>query len=157
LIIPFSAVAAGLVDFAFSFLVLFGLMLFYRVSLSWNILWLPLLMLLALLAALAVGLWLAALNVQYRDVQHMVPFVIQAWMYASPVVYSIDLIPEGGPWRVIYALNPMVGVIQGFRWALLGAEPPNQIMWVSVGVVLLLLASGLYYFRHMERTFADTV
>lgn len=157
LIIPFSAVAAGLVDFGFSFLVLVGLMLFYGVALSWNMLWLPLLMLLALLAALAVGLWLAALNVQYRDVQHMVPFLIQAWMYASPVAYSLDLIPADGPWRVLYALNPMVGVIQGFRWALLGATPPSQIMWVSVAMVVILLVSGLYYFRSMERTFADTV
>jgi lipopolysaccharide transport system permease protein len=157
LIIPFSATAAGLVDFFFASLVLIGLMIFYRVPITWNVLWLAPLVLLALLAALAVGLWLSALNVQYRDVQHMVPFLIQAWMYASPVAYSLDVIPSTGPWRVIYALNPMAGVIQGFRWALLGANPPDAILWVSVAVVLALLVSGLYYFRHMERTFADMV
>jgi lipopolysaccharide transport system permease protein len=157
LIIPFSAAAAGLVDFFFAFLVLGGLMLYYQVAFSWKLLWLLPLVLLALLAALAVGLWLAAFNVQYRDVQQMVPFLIQAWMYASPVAYSIDVIPATGPWRKIYALNPMAGVIQGFRWALFGTNPPDRIMWVSVAVVVVLLVSGLFYFRHMERTFADTV
>lgn len=157
LIIPFSAAAAGLVDFLFAFLVLVGLMLYYRVPFSWNLLWLLPLVLLALLAALAVGLWLSALNVQYRDVQQMVPFLVQAWMYVSPVAYSIDVIPSQGPWRMLYALNPMAGVIQGFRWALFGANPPDRILWVSVGVVAVLLISGLYYFRHMERTFADLV
>lgn len=157
LIIPFSAAAAGLVDFLFAFLVLGGLMVFYHVTFTWRLLWLGPLLLLALLAALAVGLWLAALNVQYRDVQQMVPFLIQAWMYASPVAYSLDVIPASGPWRVIYALNPMAGVIQGFRWALFGSHPPDRIMWVSVAVVAVLLVSGLFYFRHMERTFADMV
>jgi len=157
LIIPFSAAAAGLVDFLFAFLVLGGLMVFYRVAFTWRLLWLGPLVLLALLAALAVGLWLAALNVQYRDVQQMVPFLIQAWMYASPVAYSLDVIPTSGPWRVIYALNPMAGVIQGFRWALFGSNTPDRIMWVSVAVVVVLLVSGLFYFRKMERTFADMV
>jgi lipopolysaccharide transport system permease protein len=157
LIIPFSAVAAGLVDFACSFLVLAGLMLYYRVPFTWNLLWLPALVLLALLTALAVGLWLSALNVQYRDVQHMIPFLLQAWMYASPVVYSIDIIPVDGPWRLIYGLNPMSGVIQGFRWALLGGNPPDKIMLVSIVMVLVLLVSGLFYFRRMERNFADMV
>lgn len=157
LIIPFSAASAGLVDFFFAFLVLVALMLFYQVQFTWNLLLLVPLVLLALLAALAVGLWLAALNVQYRDVQQMVPFLVQAWMYASPVAYSIDVIPADGPWRVIYALNPMAGVIQGFRWALFGTNPPDRILWVSVGMVVVLLVSGFYYFRHMERTFADMV
>jgi lipopolysaccharide transport system permease protein len=157
LIIPFSAVAAGLIDFFFSFLVLAALMLYYRVPFTWNLLWLPLLVLLALAAALAVGLWLAALNVQYRDVQHMIPFLLQAWMYASPVVYSIDMIPSTGPWRMIYGLNPMTGVIQGFRWALLGGSPPDRLMILSVLMVFLLLVTGLYYFRRMERSFADMV
>ena len=157
LIIPFSAVAAGLVDFGISLLVLAGLMLYYGVPFSWNLLWLPLLIGLALLAALAVGLWLAALNVQYRDVQHMIPFLLQAWMYASPVVYSIDLIPAEGPWRILFGLNPMTGVIQGFRWALLGSSPPDGLMAVSVVMVLALLVSGLFYFRRMERSFADMV
>jgi lipopolysaccharide transport system permease protein len=157
LIIPLSAVTAGLVDFFFAFLVLIGLMVFYKVELTFKLLWLIPLLLLALTAALAVGLWLAALNVQYRDVQQMVPFLLQAWMYASPVVFSIEKIPAYGPWRTLYALNPMVGVIQGFRWALLGAEPPGAMVYVSAVMVIALLISGLFYFRHMERSFADLV
>lgn len=157
LVIPLAAVAAGLVDFLFAFLVLVGLMIYYGVPFTLKLLWLPALVLLALLAALAVGLWLAALNVQYRDVQHMIPFLLQAWMYASPVAYSIDLIPAHGPWRTIYALNPMTGVIQGFRWALLGGQPPDRLMIVSVLMVFALLISGLFYFRRMERNFADMV
>ena len=157
LIIPFSAVAAGLVDFIFAFLVMAALMIFYRVPLTWRALWLVPLTLLALLCAAAVGLWLSALNVQYRDVQQMVPFLLRAWEYASPVAYSLDVIPATSHWRLLYALNPMVGVIQGFRWALLGAKPPDQIMWVSVAVIFVLLASGLFYFRRMERNFADMV
>lgn len=157
LIIPFSAVAAGLVDFLISLVVLFVLMLVYGVPFTWNLLWLPLLVLLALMTALAVGLWLSALNVQYRDVQQMVPFLLQAWMYASPVAYSIDLIPAEGPWRLIYGLNPMTGVIQGFRWALLGSNPPDVLMVISVVMVVILFISGLYYFRRMERKFADLV
>jgi lipopolysaccharide transport system permease protein len=156
LVIPISAVGAGLVDFGISFLVLIGLMLFYKIQPTWNILWLPLLVLLALLTAIAVGLWLAALNVQYRDVQHMVPFVIQAWFYASPVVYSASIIPSAR-WQLVYALNPMAGVIQGFRWALLGTQAPDASLAVSSAVVAALLVSGLYFFKRMERTFADIV
>jgi len=156
LVIPFSAVVSGLVDFGISFLVLAGLMVYYKIPLTINVLWLPLLILLAMVTALAVGLWLSALNVQYRDVQHMIPFLITVWMYASPVVYSATLIPEG-IWQVVYALNPMTGVIQGFRWALLGNEPPELTLIVSSAVVLVLLVSGLYFFRRMERTFADIV
>ncbi len=157
LIIPFSAVAAGLVDFGFSFIVLLALMVVYQVPLTWNLVWLPAFILLALVAALAVGLWLSALNVQYRDVQHMIPFLLQAWMYASPVVYSIDMIPAEGPWRLIYGLNPMTGVIQGFRWVLLGSNPPDKLMVVSVIMVIVLFISGMFYFRRMERYFADMV
>ncbi len=156
LVIPISAVAAGLVDFAISFVVLLGLMLWYGITPTWAIVTLPLFILLALATALAVGLWLAALNVQYRDVQHMIPFLVQAWMYASPVAYSAGLIPTG-PWRIIYGLNPLAGVIQGFRWALLGASPPDELMVVSVVMVAVLLVSGLFYFRRMEKTFADVV
>jgi lipopolysaccharide transport system permease protein len=157
LIIPISAVAAGLVDFFFSFLVLIGLMIYFGVKVNWNVLWLIPLILLALLTALAVGLWLSALNVRYRDVTHMIPFLLQAWMYASPVAYSIDMIPSHGIWRLIYGLNPMTGVIQGFRWALLDGSQPDQIMIVSVVMVFVLLITGLYYFRRMERTFADMI
>lgn len=156
LVIPISAVMAGLVDFALSFIVLIGLMFFYHIHLTWMALWLPLLVLLALFTALAVGLWFSALNVQYRDVAYAVPFIIQAWMYASPVAYSVGLIPSG-KWRILYGLNPLAGVIQGFRWALLGAAPPDELMVVSVVIVIILLVSGLYYFKHMEKTFADVV
>jgi lipopolysaccharide transport system permease protein len=156
LVIPMSAVAAGLVDFVISFVVLLGLMLYYRISPTWMILTIPFFVLLAILTALAVSLWLSALNVKYRDVQYMIPFLIQAWMYASPVAYSADLVPTG-PWRILYGLNPLAGVIQGFRWALLGGNPPDELMAVSVAIVLLLLVSGFYYFRRMERTFADVV
>jgi lipopolysaccharide transport system permease protein len=156
LVIPLSAVSAGLVDFAISFVVLFGLMWYYHIRVTWNILWLPLLILLALVTALSVGLWLSALNVQYRDVQQMIPFIIQAWFYASPVVYSAGIIPSP-TWQLVYALNPMAGVIQGFRWALLGTQPPDAALAVSTGVILILLVSGVYFFKRMERTFADIV
>ena len=156
LAIPLSSVMAALVDFGVSFVVLLGVMAYYRYWPGWNILWLPLIVLLALLTALSVGLWLSALNVQYRDIQHMVPFIIQVWMYASPIVYPIETIPDG-IYRWLYGLNPMVGVIQGFRWALLGGDPPDITMIFSVGMVLILLISGLFYFRRMEKTFADIV
>ncbi len=156
LVIPLSAIAAGLVDFAISFVVLLGLILAYRIPFSWNLLTLPLFILLAFLTALGMGLWLSALNARYRDVQNIIPFLIQAWMYASPVAYSVQLIPEGYS-RLLYGINPMVCVIQGFRWALLGAEPPGILSVVSVLIVLILLASGLLYFRKMEDSFADIV
>ncbi|MCJ7583864.1 MAG: ABC transporter permease, partial [Anaerolineales bacterium] len=156
LVIPFSAVAAGLIDFCLAFLVLLGLMFYYHLQITLNVLWLPLLMILALLTALAVGLWLSALNVQYRDVQHMIPFIVQAWFYASPVVYSSSIIPSA-KWQLVFALNPMAGVIQGFRWALLGTQAPDASLAVSTAVVLILLVTGLYFFKRMERTFADIV
>jgi lipopolysaccharide transport system permease protein len=139
-----------------SFVVLLGLMLYYKITPTWMIFTVPLFALLAILTTLAVSLWLSALNVQYRDVQYMIPFLIQAWMYASPVAYSAGLIPTGR-WRIIYGLNPLAGVIQGFRWALLGGTPPDELMIISVVMVLLLLVTGLFYFRRMERTFADVV
>jgi lipopolysaccharide transport system permease protein len=147
---------AALVDFGVSFVVLLGVMVYYGFWPGWKILWLAPMTLLTLFTALAVGLWLSALNVQYRDVQHMVPFIIQVWMYASPIVYPIQTIPEG-IWRSLYGLNPMAGVIQGFRWALLGGTPPDLTMLISSGMVLALLISGLFYFRRMEKTFADLV
>ena len=156
LAIPLSSVFAALVDFWVSFIVLLGVMFYYQYWPGWNILWLIPMILLALLTALAVGLWLSALNVQYRDVQHMVPFIIQVWMYASPIVYPIETIPEG-TWRYLYSLNPMVGVIQGFRWVLLGGAPPDLTALISIAVVIIILISGLFYFRKMEKTFADIV
>jgi lipopolysaccharide transport system permease protein len=156
LAIPLSSVFAALVDFVVSFVVLLLVMAYYQYWPGWNIFWLIPMALLALLTALSVGLWLSALNVQYRDIQHMVPFLVQVWMYASPIVYPIETIPEG-IWRSLYGLNPMVGVIQGFRWALLGGDPPDITMLISVVVVIILLISGLYYFRRMEKVFADIV
>ena len=157
LIIPLAAVAAGVVDFLISFLVMVGLMIYFGVPFSWNMLWLPVLVLLVVTTALAVGLWFSAMNVQYRDIQHMIPFLLQVWMYASPVAYSINMIDAKPIWQLVYGLNPMAGVIQGFRWALLGSQPPGQLMIVSIVIVLILLVSGLFYFRRMERHFADTI
>jgi len=157
LIIPASAVAAGLVDFLISFMILVGLMLYYQVPFTLRLLWLPLFLLLALITALAVGLWLSALNVQYRDVQHMVPFLLQLWMYMSPVVYSTDTISKSPIFSTIYALNPMVGVIQGFRWAIFGTNPPSATTFISFAAIAVLFFSGLYYFRRMERNFADVI
>lgn len=155
-IIPLSSVLAVLVDFAISLVLLFVVMAFYKIQLTWNVLWLFPLILLAIAAALAVGLWLSALNVQYRDIQQMVPFLLQIWMYATPIVYPITIIPEGTI-RYLYSLNPMVGVVQGFRWALFGGTPPDMTLLVSAIAVLLLLISGLFFFRRMEKTFADVV
>lgn len=156
LVIPLSAVGACLVDFAISLVILVGLMLFYGITPTWNILTLPFFTLFALLTAISVALWLSALNVQYRDVQHAIPFLVQAWMYASPVAYSESMIPSG-IWRWVFGLNPMAGVIQGFRWALLGTSPPDEMMIASALMVVMLLVSGLFYFRRMERTFADVI
>jgi lipopolysaccharide transport system permease protein len=155
-IIPFSSVLAALVDFVISLALLFITMAIYRLPLTWNVLWVLPLTLLTVLAALAVGLWLSALNVQYRDVQQMVPFLIQIWMYATPIVYPITTIPEG-TFRYIYSLNPMVGVVQGFRWAFFGGSPPDMTLLISSLAVLILLVTGLFFFRRMEKTFADVV
>jgi lipopolysaccharide transport system permease protein len=156
LIIPLSAISAGLIDFAIALVVFCGLLLFYRVQVTWSILALPLVTIFALATTLAVSLWLSALNVQYRDVEHMIPFLIQAWMYASPIAYSVSLIPPG-PAQLLYGLNPMAGVIQAFRWSLLGDTLPIGMLLVSVVVTIGLLVGGLFYFRRMENTFADVV
>jgi lipopolysaccharide transport system permease protein len=156
LVIPLAAVATGLVDFAIAFVVLVGLMAYYGIVPTPAVLALPGLVLLALLAALGVGLWLSALNVQYRDVRYTIPFLTQLWLFATPVAYPASLVPER--WRPLVGLNPMSGVVEGFRWALLGrAEPPGLMLAVSIVVVAGVLVSGLYYFRRMERTFADVV
>ena len=155
LVIPVASVLPGLVDFGISFLVLVGMMIFYHVPLSGRMLILPLFLLLALATALAVGLWLSALNVEYRDIRYVVPFLTQFWMYATPVAYSSTLIPE--KWRLLYGLNPLTGVVEGFRWALLGSGDVGGLLWVSVGIVILLLVGGLVYFKRMEDTFADVI
>jgi lipopolysaccharide transport system permease protein len=156
LIVPLSATASGLVDFAVAFVILLAMMIWYGIVPTWGVLTLPLFLLLALLTALAVGLWLSALNVRYRDVAYVIPFLIQFWLFASPVAYPVSLVPD--KWRLLYSLNPMAGVIEGFRWALLGKESPDfAVITVSAAVVILLLFGGMIYFRRMERTFADIV
>ena len=156
LIIPLASVAAPLVDFFVSFLVLLIMMAWFGIAPSWGLLFLPLFLLLALMTALAVGLWLSPLNVRYRDVGHTIPFLLQFWMYASPVAYSISLIPE--KWRLLYSLNPMAGVIEGFRWALLGKESPAfAVMALSAVMVAALLLGGIVFFKRTERTFADII
>lgn len=156
LIIPLSAAFSGIIDFAIAFVILVGMMFWYGITPRWAVLSLPLFITIALVAALSVGLWLAALNVRYRDVGHAVPFLIQIWMFASPVAYPVGLIPE--KWRLLYSFNPLAGVIEGFRWALLGKESPDfRVIAVSTMVVFALLFGGLIYFKRTERTFADLV
>lgn len=156
LLVPLSAVCVGLVDFGCAFVVLCGLMLAYGIWPTLAICTLPCFVLLAMLTALAVGLWLAALNVQYRDIHHTIPFLTQFWLLATPVAYSSSLVPES--WRAWYGLNPMVGVVEGFRWALLGqARPLERSLGMSIAVTLLLLVGGLLYFKRVERTLADVV
>lgn len=156
LVIPISAVLAGLVDFSIAFVVLIGMMLFFGIVPTIAILTLPFFILLSIATALAVGLWLSALNVQYRDVRYIVPFLTQFWLFATPIAYSSSLVPE--PWRAWYGLNPMAGVVEGFRWALLGKTGGTaSLLVVSTVIVVVLLVSGLAYFRRMERTFADVV
>lgn len=154
LVVPISAALSGLVDFGISFLVLLGMMLFYGTPLTARVLFLPFLILLTLVSALALGLWLAALNVQYRDVRYIIPFIVQLGFFLTPIAYSASLVPTS--LQPLYALNPMVGVVTGFRWALLGSEAPaGTLILVSTVVALLLLAGGLLFFRRMEDTFAD--
>jgi lipopolysaccharide transport system permease protein len=156
LVIPISAVLAGTVDFALAFLVLLGMMLWYHIVPTLALVWLPLFLLLALATSLGAGLWLSALNVRFRDVGYLVPFMISAWMFATPIAYPSSLLPE--PWRSLYGLNPMAGVIEAFRWALLGQDTrPGPMVLVSAVVSLALLIGGAFYFRRMEDTFADVV
>jgi lipopolysaccharide transport system permease protein len=156
LIVPLSAVVARLVDFAFCLIVLLGILIYYRIPIVITSLALPLFLILALATGLGMGVWLAALNVRYRDVRQMIPFLTQLWFFGSPIAYSVSLIPES--WRFLYSLNPMVGIIGGFRWALLGTGTGfNESLLLSATVVLVILVTGLYYFRHAERDIADVV
>ena len=153
---PIASTISPLVDFAVAFVVLLGLMAWYGVTPTWGLLALPLYLLLVLLTSLTACLFLSPLNVRFRDVEHAIPFLVQVWMYASPVVYSVRIVPE--KWRALYSLNPMVGVIEGFRWALLGKGSPDfVVMGVSAVVIMILLVGGLVFFRRMERTFADVI
>jgi len=154
LIIPMSSVISGAVDFAIAFAVLLGMMIFFGVFPTQNVVWLPCFLALAFITAMGVGLWLTAINVQYRDVRYTIPFLTQFWLFATPIAYPSSLLPE--PWRSLYGLNPMAGVVEGFRWALLGVETgPGPMMLVSALVALVVLVTGLFYFQRMERTFAD--
>jgi lipopolysaccharide transport system permease protein len=156
LVIPISAVLAGLLDFLIAFVVLIGMMMYYHIRPTTAVWTVPLFVLLAVGAALGVGMWLSALNVQYRDVRYAIPSLTQIWLFATPVAYPSTLVPKS--WRALYGLNPMAGVVEGFRWALLGkAEGPGALLAVSVTIVMLILVGGLYYFRRMEKTFADVV
>ena len=155
-LIPTAAVLAGLVDFAIAILELLAMLVYYGVMPGLAILTLPLFMVLSVATALAVGLWLSALNVKYRDVRYTLPFLTQIWFFLTPVVYPSSQLPE--PWRTLYGLNPMAGVVEGFRWAMLGVEPGStSLMIVSVLTVAVLLVGGMLYFRRVERTFADVV
>jgi lipopolysaccharide transport system permease protein len=156
LVLPLASVLGGVVDFAIAFVILIGMLIYYRVTPTTAVWTLPLFLLLTLITALGTALWLSAINVQYRDVNYVLPFLTQFWLFLTPVAYSAKVISE--KWQIVYSLNPMAGVVNGFRWALLGADTgPGLTMGVSTVIALLVLISGLFYFRSMERTFADTI
>jgi lipopolysaccharide transport system permease protein len=156
LAIPLATVLSGVVDFVLAFIVLLGMMFYFGMLPTINILWLPLFLLLAFTTSLGVSLWLSAMNVQFRDVRYTIPFLTQFWLFATPIAYPSSLLSE--PWRTLYGLNPMVGVVEGFRWALLGTDTaPGPIIMVSSFASLLLLVGGAFYFRRIEKTFADVV
>jgi lipopolysaccharide transport system permease protein len=155
-VLPISCIFSGVVDFALAFVVLVGMMLYYGIAPTSNVIWLPLLLLLALVTALGVGFWLSAMNVQFRDVRYVIPFLIQIWLFATPIAYPSSMLPEH--LRVLYGMNPMVGVVEGFRWALLGTNTaPGPMIIMSACASLVLLSGGAYYFKRAERTFADVV
>jgi lipopolysaccharide transport system permease protein len=156
LTIPIASMVSGIVDFMVAFVLLLGMMIYYGIVPSLNVLWLPFFLLLALVTSLGVGLWLSALNVEYRDVRYVVPFITQFWLFVTPIAYPSSLLNE--PWRTLYGLNPMVGVVEGFRWALLRTNTaPDAIIGVSSIASLIILITGAFYFRRMEKTFADIV
>jgi lipopolysaccharide transport system permease protein len=156
LAIPIASVLSGLVDFGIAFIVLLLIMLYYGIVPTVNVVWLPFFMLLALVTSLGVGLWFSALNVQFRDVRYVIPFMTQFWLFATPIAYPSSLLAE--PWRTLYGLNPMVGVVEGFRWALLATDTaPGPIIAASSAAALAILVGGAFYFRRMEKTFADIV
>jgi len=157
LVIPIATIFSGGVDFVLAFVVLIGLMLFYGIVPTANVIFLPLFLLLAFVTSLGVGLWLSAMNVQFRDVRYVVPFLTQFWLFITPIAYPSSLI-ENDILRALYALNPMTGVVEGFRWALLGTDTaPGPTILISAAVALVLFVTGLFYFRRMEKSFADVV
>jgi len=156
LALPLATVLAGVIDFALSFIVLLGLMFYYHIAPTVNIIWLPFFSLLALVTSIGVSLWLSAMNVQFRDVRYTIPFLTQTWLFLTPIAYPSSSIPE--PWQTLYGLNPMAGVVDGFRWALLGTPtPPGAMTAVSTVVALVLLVTGALYFRRLEQSFADVL
>ncbi len=156
LAIPIAKVLSGLVDFGLAFVLLLGMTFYYGAHLTLKMLWLPLFLLLAMVAALGIAFWLSAANVHVRDVEHLLPFLTQVWLFATPIAYPSSLLSE--PWRTVYGINPMVGVVEGFRWALLGAKTaPGPILAVSSIVAAVILVSGAFWFRRLERTFADVL
>jgi len=160
MVIPIAGVLSGVVDFLVSLIVLVGMMLFYKIIPTWNLLLLPVFLLLAMLTALGFGLWLSALNVRFRDINYLVPFLIEIWKYATPVIYGSTLIPER--FRFLLGLNPLTGVVEGFRWAILGTKyaqnfEPGPLFIVSISITFIVLISGIIFFRNTERTFADII
>jgi lipopolysaccharide transport system permease protein len=156
ILLPVSVVISGIVDFILAFIVLLGMMLFYGVAPTANVIWLPFFLFLALITSLGIGIWFTAMNVQFRDVSYVVPFLTQVWLFITPIAYPSSLLSE--PWRTLYGLNPMAGVIEGFRWALLGINTaPRPIILVSTVVSIGILISGIFYFRRMEKNFADVI
>lgn len=156
LLLPIAAAGSFVLDFVIALTIVGALMAYYGISPTWGILWVPLFALLAVVSAIACGIWLTALNIRYRDIQYVVPFLVQLGLFASPVAYQTDSVPSG-LFRTIYSLNPMAGVIQGFRWGFIGTERPTWLIGISIGVVLVTLISGMFYFRRVEKTFADVV
>jgi lipopolysaccharide transport system permease protein len=157
IIVPLSSVMANLVDLLIAFVILIGMMIFYKIPLTINVLWLPAFILLAMITAIGVGLWFSALLVMYRDINYLLPFITQLWMFISPVVYSSSMIPE--KWRWLYSINPMSGVVEGFRWALLGTQQSisGGMVAISSAIALVIFISGMFFFRRMERIFADMI
>jgi lipopolysaccharide transport system permease protein len=153
--LPISSVLSPLVDFAIAFSILILMMVYYGIVPTLNVIWLPAFLLLAVITSLGIGLWMSALNAMYRDFQYVVPFLIQLGMFASPVVYPASMVPEA--YQLVYGLNPMTGVIEGFRWAMLGTNAPSGLILVSTGISLIILVSGAFFFRRMQRTFSDEV
>jgi lipopolysaccharide transport system permease protein len=153
---PIASVLGGFVDFVLAFIMLIGMIFYYGMVPTINVIWLPFFLMLAFITSLGASLWLSAMYVQFHDVRHIIPFLTQIWLFATPIAYPSSLLSE--PWRTIYGINPMVGVVEGFRWALLGAgQAPGPIIIVSSLAALILLLSGAFYFRRMEKTFADVV
>jgi lipopolysaccharide transport system permease protein len=156
LLLPVSAVIGGLIDFAIAFVFLLGMMAWYGIVPTWGMVFLPFFILLAMLTALSISAWLSVINVRYRDIGQAIPFLIQLWLFASPVAYPVSVVPE--EWRLVYSLNPLAGVIEGFRWALLGSDtPPVGLLVISTAIVVALLVTGVFFFKRMEKTFADIV